>query len=217
MPYGEKSEAELLEYADTIIKFFIKHNAKAVVMACNTTSSVIYDKIKNKYGVKIYPIIQSVAGILAELPVKKIGVFATPATVKSGVYKKEIQKHNPDMEVLQIACPEWVKIVEENRVNDEKSLFDIKSKLDEMLEFHPEKIVLGCTHYPFLTQILTKYTPQEKFIDPAVYFAEFIKSDLTEKSSYTQGTEEIYVSAEPEKFMQAAKMFYKLNSLPQKV
>ena len=217
MPYGEKSEDELLEYADYIIKFFLKRNAKAVVMACNTTSSVIYDKIKNKYGVKIYPIIQSVAGILAGLPIKRIGVFATPATVKSGVYKKEIQKHNPNMEVLQIACPEWVKVVEENRIDDEKSLFDIKSKLDDMLEFLPEKIVLGCTHYPFLTKILAKYVPQEKFIDPAVYFAEFIKNYLSDISYDTQGTEEIYVSAEPEKFMQAAKMFYKLDNLPQKV
>ena len=94
MPYGEKSKEELLEYADKIINFFIKNNAKAIVMACNTTSSVIYDDIKNKYNIKIYPIIQSAAHILAQLPIQKIGVFATPATVKSDVYKKEIQKYN---------------------------------------------------------------------------------------------------------------------------
>ena len=103
MPYGEKTKEELLEYADKIFDFFIKKDAKAVVMACNTTSSVIYDTIKNKYNLKIYPIIQSAASIIAKLPVQKIGVFATHATVNSNVYKKEIQKYNPEMEVIQIA------------------------------------------------------------------------------------------------------------------
>ena len=57
MPYGEKTESQLLEYAARIFEFFVKKNAKAVVMACNTTSSVIYDKVKDKYDLKIYPII----------------------------------------------------------------------------------------------------------------------------------------------------------------
>lgn len=92
MPYGEKTEEELLTYSDEILNFFIKNNAKAVVMACNTTSSMIYEKIKNKYNLRIYPIIQSVASVLGELPVRKIGVFATHATVSSDAYKREIQK-----------------------------------------------------------------------------------------------------------------------------
>ena len=75
MPYGEKTEEELLEYAQQIINFFIEKDAKAIVMACNTTSSVIYDKIKNKYNIKIYPIIQSVAEIIANLGYENIGVF----------------------------------------------------------------------------------------------------------------------------------------------
>ena len=93
MPYGEKTEAELLEFADRIFNFFLSKNAKAVVMACNTTSSVIYDKVKDKYNIKIYPIIQSTANIFAQMPIKTIGVFATPATINSNVYKKEIQKY----------------------------------------------------------------------------------------------------------------------------
>lgn len=216
MPYGEKSETELLTYADRIINFFLEKNAKAVVMACNTTSSVIYDKIKDKYGIKIYPIVQSAANILAELPIKRLGVFATHATVNSNVYKNEIQKQNSGMEVFQIACPEWVKIVEEHRINSPESIEEIKTKLNEMLKHNPEKIVLGCTHYPYLKGVLSQFAPEEMFIDPAVYFAEFIKSDLiknnlTEKSD---GKEEIYVSSAPEKFKEAAKMFYELKTLP---
>ena len=217
MPYGEKTEAELLEFADRIFNFFLSKNAKAVVMACNTTSSVIYDKVKDKYNIKIYPIIQSTANIFAQMPIKTIGVFATPATINSNVYKKEIQKYNPNMEVIQIACPEWVKIVEENRINDSQSLNKIKEKLEEMVKFSPDKIVLGCTHYPYLKNILSQFDAKTEFVDPAVFFAEFIKNDLIKNkmNQKAAGIEEVYVSASPEKFQESAKMFYELNKLPQ--
>ena len=219
MPYGEKTKEELLEYADKIFEFFLKKDAKAVVMACNTTSSVIYDTIKNKYDLKIYPIIQSAAGIIAKLPAKKIGVFATHATVNSNVYKNEIHKHNSNMEVIQIACPEWVRIVEENRLNQPQSILQVEEKLNEMLKFKPEKIILGCTHYPYLIDILAKFAPKEMFIDPAAYFAQYIKDDLTKNhlTEIADGSEEIYVSANPEAFQQSAKMFYEINKLPQLV
>ena len=217
MPYGEKTEEELLTYSDEILNFFIKNNAKAVVMACNTTSSMIYEKIKNKYNLRIYPIIQSVASVLGELPVRKIGVFATHATVSSDAYKREIQKNNPNMEVFQIACPEWVRIVEEHKSNQPQSIIQIKDKLDEMMQYKPEKIVLGCTHYPYLINILSKFEPTEMFIDPAIYFAQYIKNDLQKNNllENADGIEEFYVSASPENFKKASEMFYKLEELPQ--
>ena len=216
MPYGEKTAEQLLSYADKIIKFFIEKNAKAVVMACNTTSSVIYDKIKDKYNIKIYPIIQSAAKILAELPITRLGVFATPATVNSQVYVKEINKYNKDMQVFQIACPEWVKLVENQKINTPECEKEIKLKIDEILKFNPEKIVLGCTHYPFLKDTMAKFAPKDLFIDPASYFAQYIKDDLA-KNNLTQnaeGLEEIYVSANPEQFVKSAKMFYEITTLP---
>lgn len=216
MPYGEKSETELLQYAQQIIEFFIEKNAKAVVMACNTTSSVIYDKIKDKYDIKIYPIIQSVAEIIAGLGHETIGVFATPATINSNAYKTEIQKHNKNVNVVQIACPEWVKIVEDHKIRTSESIISVKSKLEEILQFNPEKIILGCTHYPYLLDILSTFLTRDFFIDPANYFAEYIKNDL-EKNNLTeiaQGTEKIFVSAFPGSFKESAKMFYELENLP---
>lgn len=208
MPYGEKTADELMNYAKTILEFFEQKQAKAVVMACNTTSSVIYDKIKDKYDFKIYPIVQSCAKIIADLDVKKIGIFATNATVKSNVYKKEIQKHNSKIEVIQIACPDWVRLVEENRKDDGA----IEDKVKQMLEYKPDKIVLGCTHYPYLIDTLAKFAPKDMFIDPSVYFAEFIKNDIAKSAGH--GFEEIYVSANPMQFMRAAEMFYRMNEPP---
>lgn len=218
VPYGEKTKEQLLEYSDDIIKFFESKGCKAVVMACNTTSSVIFDDINGKYNVKLYPIVQSVAKILAQYPIERLGVFATKATITSNVYPREIAKYNPNMQVFGHHCPKWVSIVENNSLKDIESIADIKADLDEMMKFNPQKIVLGCTHYPFLLDILSKFQPRDLFVDPAIDFADYIKSDLEANNLLNDGKaehyEEFYVSSEPNKFRVASKMFYNLKNAP---
>src|SRR5574344_2571841 len=77
LPYGEKTKAQLLSYAREVFDFFKEKNIKALVLACNTTSSVIYDDIKSEYDFKIYPIIQNAAKVIAAQGMKKIGGFGT--------------------------------------------------------------------------------------------------------------------------------------------
>lgn len=217
IPYGEKSKEELVKIADTIFEFFDSQNVKAVVMACNTTSANTYDELKNKYKFKIYPIIQSCASIIAKQPAKRIGVLATDATVKSGAYARELKKHNPNLEVFEMSCPPWVGIVEEKKQTAESSVACVESYLGKILHNYPDKIILGCTHYPYLLDILTKFTPKGMFIDPSQYFAEFIKNDLTKSgllNTEGPGSEKFFVSANPENFQKAAKMFYPIKELP---
>lgn len=218
MPYGEKTEEQLLQFADNIFKFFEQKKAKAVVMACNTTSAIVYEKLKNNYNFEIYPIIQSVAKKLSELEIKRIGIFATPATINSHCYKTEIQKYNPNMEVVEIQCPQWVKIVENGEEQTEQGRNFVKEKMLEMQKFSPNKIVLGCTHYPYLIEILKEFATENTFINPSVEFAKIIKEDLKRKNLINQsinGSEQFYVSANPEKFKTSASMFYKIKTLPE--
>lgn len=218
VPYGEKTKDELLEYSDNIIKFFESKNCKAVVMACNTTSSVIYDSIKDKYNVKLYPIVQSVAELLSTLPIERLGVFATRATIASGVYEREIHKYNSKMQIFGQHCPNWVHIVENNTLNKSESIEIVKSDLEKMLNYNPQKIVLGCTHYPFLLDTLANFAPKDLFIDPADMFANYIKLDLEKQillnTSNDSTYEEFYVSSEPEKFKVASKLFYEIKNEP---
>lgn len=219
-PYGNKSYEELLEITTKNFDYFKELGVKAVVMACNTTSATVYEELKTNYGFKIYPIIQSSAKSIAKLPIKKIGVFATEATIKNGAYGRELKKHNPDLEVSEIACPSWVKIVEEKSQNEPESVEQVKFYLDEILKNNPDKIILGCTHYPYLLDVLEKFAPRELFIDPSEYFAQFIKSDLATSNlltNSTQGSEKFLVSANPEKFKEAASLFYELKELPEVV
>lgn len=218
MPYGEKTEEQLIEYADKIFKFFETQNAKAVIMACNTTSAITYEKLKDNYNFKVYPIIQSVCSTIAKQnDIKKLGVIATPATINSHAYSKEIAKYNSNMKVFELAAPNWVRIVEEHRINQPQSILQVQEILEVIENFAPDKIVLACTHYPYLMNVLKKFMSEDKFIDPAVYFAENIKNDLAEKNMLSDKFEyeKFYVSSNPENFKIASELFYKLKSLPQ--
>ncbi|MBR6127751.1 glutamate racemase [bacterium] len=218
LPYGNKSKEELIGYAKNIIKFFKEKDVKAVVIACNTSSAQAYDTIKQIYSFPIYPIIQSCSGVIATSNVQRVGVFATESTVKSGKYTEELTKHNSNIRVKEMASKNWVGIVEGVGENIEDARKNIKYEIEEMLEFKPEKIVLGCTHYPYLMNEFVKYAPKELFIDPAEIFVDFIKQDLSRKSLLNNksfiGKEEFFVTSSPEDFVNNAKIFYDVKNLP---
>lgn len=219
LPYGNKTKEELVGYARAILDFYKTQDVKAVVIACNTSSAQAYDVIKDEYDFKIYPIIQSCAQVIANQNINRIGVFATVATVNSGVYAKELKKYNPSLEVLEIACPNWVPIVESGNYTDEKAMLDIKEHLDKMLKFNPDKIILGCTHYPYLLHLLEKYAQKDLFIDPAKIFVNFIKKDLENSDllnlSQNYGYEKMFVSANPESFVENSEIFYSVKNKPE--
>ena len=156
-PYGNKTKEQLIGYSRRVFDFLKSKNVKAVVMACNTTSAQTYPVIKDDYEFKIYPIIQSCAKIIAGLDVERLGIFATASTINSGVYENEIKKYNPEMTIYPQSCPEWVNIVESHTQNNPDKIEIIKNDLDKMMKNNPQKIILGCTHYPYLTDILSKF------------------------------------------------------------
>ena len=218
LPYGNKSKEELIGYANNILNFMESKRVKAVVIACNTSSAQAYDTIKDSYSFPIYPIIQTCAKAIAVNNYKKIGVFATEATVKSGKYSAELKKYNSNIDVKEIASKNWVGIVEKTSKNLQEDIAHIKDEIELMLEFAPDKIILGCTHYPYLMSELEKHAPKELFIDPAEIFVKYIKHDLTTlkliNQSNTQGNEEFYVSSNPNEFINNAKIFYDIHKLP---
>lgn len=215
LPYGDKSKEELIEITRGIFKFFELHKVKAVIMACNTTSALIYESVKSLYDYKIYPLVQTVSKNIADCQPKKIGVLATNATINSHAYKNEILKYSPHVEVYEHACPAWVPIVEKGLTDTEESVEQIKSDVLSVLRYNPDKIILGCTHYPYLLKTLVKYAPIEAFVNPAIYFALNIYNDLKSSDMLTEmpfGSRIFYVSGSVSKFIAASKIFYDLSS-----
>ena len=242
LPYGNKTKEELIGYAKNILDFMQSKNVKAVVIACNTSSAQAYDTIKGIYTFPIYPIIQTCAKGIGVNNYKRIGVFATEATVKSGKYTQELKKGNSNIEIKEMASKNWVSIVENVGDDIEEKKANIKFEIEEMLEFNPDKIILGCTHYPYLMNEFVKYAPKELFIDPAEIFVKYLKEDLSKRgllmpplpnplpsgegefgTTHNVGqvspdnnfpTEQFYVSSNPEEFVKNAKIFYDVKDLP---
>lgn len=211
LPYGEKTKEELIFFIQKIFDFFEERQVKAVVMACNTSSAQVYEELKDMYSFKLYPIIQVASKCIAkDNTKKKIAVLATRSTVSSGMYSKSLKRHNQEIETLEIACPEWVSIVE-NKVTDFDEEAVILKYLKPVLEFSPDSIILGCTHYPYLLKNLAKYAPQDKFINPALTFSKYIKEDLVKNDSETKGSVKFYVSADAQAFKKNSSVFMQVE------
>lgn len=219
LPYGNKTQDELISIATDIFNFFARNNTKAVVMACNTTSAVVYDILKDKYNFKLYPIVQTAAKYIADKNYSSVGIFATNATINAKAYSKSINAINPNIKVFESACSDWAYIVENNLQNEPDNINNIKKIVETMMKNNPEKIILGCTHYPYLTNILSKFAPKDIFIDPSECFAQYIANDI--KSSCLENNTpdyepKFYVSAEPEQFKISSQLFYKIKN-PQQI
>lgn len=216
LPYGEKKKSELIEAVKEIFDFYEQKDVKAVVMACNTSSALVYEELKNQYNFKIYPIIQITSKCVAKMNIPKIGILATRATVESHAYRTALLNENHNLSIFENACPLWVSIVE-NKLKDYNESDIMKEYLEPVLTINPDKIILGCTHYPHLMKTIKKYAPESIFINPAECFSQYIKEDLLSSGLLAEsGTAdtEFYVSSDPQGFMKNASLFMKLDRLP---
>ena len=220
LPYGEKTKEELIKIVKEIFDYFETQKVKAVVLACNTTSATAYDELKDKYNFKIYPLIQVVSKCLAmDNTIKRIGVMATQATVNSKKYTSELVKNNSNISVIEQACPLFVPIVEKQISASNKEGI-VKQYLTPVLKFNPDKIILGCTHYPYLLDDMAKFATKNLFINPAEMFAKYIKDDLAESnllSNLEYGTTNYFSSSNPEDFKRNADLFLTLDKVPELV
>lgn len=215
LPYGNKTQEEIITFGKNTVNFFKNKGAKHIIMACNTSSALAYDALEKEFGneIKIYPIIQNVAKNIAKY--NKIGVMATVGTVKSGKYSEEILKINPNAKVFEKGCEKFVEIVENRLYNEVSSINFIEKKLNSLIDFDVEKIILGCTHYPYLLPILTKFANENTFINPSVIFAQNISDEIKNyirTPKFEKGEKEFFTSGNPAEFTKNAEVFYKIKN-----
>lgn len=213
LPYGTKSHEEILSFNRKILNFFLSNGIKTVVIACNTTSALTFEDLEKEFskkGVRIFPLIQTVAKPLCEglSDGDCICVLSTVATQKSGKYKEEILKVNPNLKVVQIGCNGFVEIVEERKYDKKESLDLIEEKMKLVLENKAKRVILGCTHYPYLIDMLSKFAPKELFKNPAIYLAKNVKDSINPIGS---GKLSFFVTKNPLEFKKSAKLFFEIN------
>ena len=120
VPYGDKSIEELVKCTKRILDFFKTKNVKCVIVACNTCSANTIELVKDEYDFEILGLIEPAAKYIGGLNIKKLGLIATTATIKSNAYKDKICEYS-NKNVFQLACPGLVELVENDLVNTKKS------------------------------------------------------------------------------------------------
>ena len=212
VPYGEKTKEQLFDIVREILDWYKSKDAKAVIMACNTSSAVVLDEIKDDYNFPIFGLIQPTAEYVAYSNAAKIGVISTTATAKSQAYSKTINKLNPEIEVFETACPGLVEIVESNKIETYEAKKLVIKYVMPLLEKKVDKIILGCTHYPYLREIINTLTnDNEMLIDPAEHLAHKVAEDLILLdilNDSSEGKREYYVSSNAPMFAEVGRHFY---------
>ena len=149
VPYGSKSQETVLRYSRQIIRFLKTQGVKAIVIACNTASACALETVKQELDIPIIGVIYAGARTAAEATHNgKIGVIGTEATIRSGIYTREMQKLRPDIEVIGKPCPLFVPLVEEGLFHDSVTDEIASRYLSSLKEKYIDTLVMGCTHYP---------------------------------------------------------------------
>ena len=222
VPYGSKSQKTIIHFSEQIIRFLKTKEVKAIVIACNTASALALDAVRDEFDIPIIGVV--VPGARAAVSVsenKKVGVIGTEATVLSGMYTKVIKGLNPDISVVEKACPLFVPLVEEG-LRDHKVMGEIiEYYLESMKNTDIDSIILGCTHYPLIRHSISRYLGEAiKIVNPAYEAARDLKELLESKGIANDGTDktlkqyEFFVSDEAEKFRNFANtvMPFEINS-----
>lgn len=178
LPYGTKSASTVERYTRRNIDFLVDRGVKAVVIACNTASAVTLDDLD--LAVPVWGVIEPGAEqAVMDAGNDGIGVLATESTVRSDAYARAIRRLNPRAEVISQPCPLFVPLVEEGWTVDPIAEQVAERYLRPVIDAGCRTLVLGCTHYPLLTEILHKVAgPQIQFVDSAVAVARFVDAQL---------------------------------------
>lgn len=178
LPYGIRSQTEIIQFNREILTWMQNQGVKMAVMACNTSSALALETVREEFNFPVIGVILPGAKAAVQYG-KRIGVIATPATAKSNAYKNAILEIEPNQKVWQVSCPEFVPLIEQNRIHDPYTVEVATSYLEPLIQQQIDTLVYGCTHYPHLAPVLRSLLPSTvNIVDPAVYVASACATEL---------------------------------------
>jgi len=182
LPYGNKSPETIRKYGEQILHFLISQNVKALIIACNSASTVFLNETSFE-GIPLLNVIQPGSKAALKTKTKQIAVLGTAATIGSKAYTKTIQDLSPETQVTEVACPLFVPLVEEGMAGDEITDLVAKKYLKVVCEKKIETVILGCTHYPVLKKDLLKILgPKVKLIESGEVLAQELRELMDQKT-----------------------------------
>jgi len=213
LPYGEKSPESIIRYSLQNAHFLSLHKIKLLVIACHTASAYSAKLLREQFSIPVIDVIEPAIACAVEASIsKKIAVLGTRATINSGIYEKKIKECKPDAEIISVACPLLVPLVEENFLSHRATKLIIQEYLKPIIHKKFDTVILGCTHYPRLFPLIQEVLGVHvTIIDSAAACAQEILNELKRNTLAKPPSEiekrQYYVSDDPEKFKRLGENF----------
>ncbi|MBQ1534444.1 MAG: glutamate racemase [Erysipelotrichaceae bacterium] len=214
MPYGSKSKEQIIAYSLNDFDILNRYDLKALLIACNTADSAARKTLQKQTSIPVLGVIEAAARKACTVTEnRKIGVLATPATVRSGKYEKAVHAIDTDIEVYSIACPELAPMIESGRNAEDPEVTEIlMGYLKQLKDRQIDTLVLGCTHYDVLEKKAKELLPNIHVISSSACAIDDLKELLIRQDLLNADPEpeRIYlVTADPEKFKKTASAILK--------
>ena len=214
VPYGNRSRETILKYARQDIRFLQQFDPKVVVIACGTVSSNCLDDLRAENDIPIIGVVEpTVRRAAAVTRNGRVGLIATRASVSSGAYQRMFAALAPEVQVFSKACPLFVPMVEEGRFQSGDVVIETLAEeyLQELRAQHVDTLVLGCTHYPLLTEILSGVMGGSVFLvdagREAACAAQTLLQEKGELATSGTGSLRFYTSERAADFQRLAEIF----------
>jgi len=214
LPYGDKSAEAIRSYSQRITEFLLDHNAKVVLVACNSASASAYDSLKEEFRERtiLFDVIDPVVDYISTRNFNKIGVIGTKRTISSGTYEQKIRQKSAKTEVISLATPLLVPMIEEGFIFDDISNAIIRTYLSSESLGGIQALILGCTHYPIIKNQISKiFNFNVEVVDSARIVAMILREELESKKLLNDTgrvSDIFYVSDYTTYFEKIARMFF---------
>ena len=214
VPYGNRSRETILKYARQDLRFLRQFDPKLVVIACGTVSSNCLEELRSENDIPIIGVVEPTVSRAVSVTVnRRVGLIATRASVSSGAYQRQFAALDPEIRVFTQACPLFVPLVEEGRFRSGDVVVETVAAeyLASLQEERIDTLVLGCTHYPLLTEIISGAMGGSVFlVDAGREAACAAQALLLERDALSgpgPGSAQFYVSERPADFQRLADTF----------
>lgn len=218
-PYGSRSLAEVRGFFLAILGFLLEREPKAVVIACNTATAAALEEAQRQSPVPVIGVIEP--GVQAALKATrnhKVGVLATEATSRAGIYSRALKARDPEMTVIERPCPLLVVMAESGLIDGDACRHTVGSCLAGVLAQGVDTVVLGCTHFPHMQTVFEEMVRgRAKLIDPGLETAKIMSGILPQLSRTRGGGLQFYTTGDPLEVARVARQLWpqqELEALP---
>lgn len=217
VPYGTRSREAIIKYAKQDMRFLMEHNIKAIVIACGTVSSVAIKEAASASNVPVLGVVESAVNEAVNATKNNIiGVLGTAATISSNSYDNALNKIN-SYKIIDVPCPLFVPLVENGyfKSDNEVARLVAQEYLKPVKEAKADTVILGCTHYPLLSDIIQSILGEDVIlIDSGKAVVNALAKMLAKNNLLTDkkgGNYSFYVSDSAESFSSLAEIFLEKN------